>query len=58
MSVTAIRGGAAGDAGSEEANWDNTSYHKVLREVYDIYESSYNRAMGDNLGGGEQRTTD
>jgi hypothetical protein len=29
----------------------------VLREVYDIYESSY-RIMGDNLGGGEQRTTD
>jgi hypothetical protein len=29
----------------------------VLREVYDIYESSY-RAMGDNLGGKEQRATD
>ena len=25
----------------------------VLREVYDIYESSY-RIMGDNLGGGKQ----
>jgi hypothetical protein len=29
----------------------------VLRDVYGIYESSY-RIMGDNLGGGEQRTTD
>jgi hypothetical protein len=29
----------------------------MLREVYDIYESGY-RVMGDNLGGGEQRTTD
>jgi hypothetical protein len=28
----------------------------VLREAYDIYEPSY-RIMGDNLGGGEQRTT-
>jgi hypothetical protein len=28
----------------------------VLREVYDICESSY-RIMGDNLGGGKQRTT-
>jgi hypothetical protein len=29
----------------------------LLRDVYDIYESSY-RVMGDNLGGGKQRTTD
>ena len=34
-----------------------TSYMHVLREVYDIYKSSY-RIMGDNLGGGEQRATD
>jgi hypothetical protein len=30
---------------------------RVLREVCDIYESSY-RIMGDNFGGGEQRATD
>jgi hypothetical protein len=29
----------------------------LLREVYNMYESSY-RIMGDNLGGGEQRATD
>ena len=30
-----------------------TSYMHVLREVYDIYKSSY-RIMGDNLGGGSR----
>jgi hypothetical protein len=32
------------------------AFINLLRDVYDIYESSYG-AMGDNLGGGKQRTT-